>query len=522
MHFNYYFLRHLTKALETKTLGMEVMACFTQNKNELILQFSAGADTFNIKSLFDGESSLIHFPESIHRAKKNSVDLFKELHGKKVTGLRQFQNERAFSIMFENGAQLIFKLHGYRANILLFYQNKLVSLFKNSLSKDSKLSLNQLDRPIDQSDQNLLASEFDLKSIFPTFDKNCAHFLESNGYDESGKPEKVKIMQQLLTALEAKEFYILKKDKSDLPYLSLLKNMQAECLFESNDPIEITNEYAHQYLSKYHFTKTKNKHLAVLHKKIKQTKSYIKSNEQKLSSLIDNVKYEELANILMANLHIHHDAASKQIELFDFYQDVVITIKLKPNVSLQKNAELYYRKAKNQHKQIDNLQKNMNSKQTLLAETNILTSKIASTTDLKTLRQLLPEAKLTASITQKKSNPFMTFYIDGFEVWVGRNAANNDLLTQKFARKDDLWLHARDVAGSHTVIRKKDKEPIPLHTIEKVAQLAAWYSKRRNDSLCPVIYTPKKYVRKPKGSYPGQVSLSREQVILVKPCQKVQ
>jgi len=225
----------------------------------------------------------------------------------------------------------------------------------------------------------------------------------------------------------------------------------------------------------------------------------------------------------MANLHIHHDVTNKHIELLDFYHDVPINIKIKPNISLQKNAEMYYRKSKNHHKEIENLQQNIAKKRIMLEDMNIQVHQLSTAENLKELKQIIPNTKPThISQHQKNPKPFMTFHIDGFEVWIGRNAANNDLLTQKFARKDDIWLHARDVTGSHTVIRKKDNSPIPLHTIEKVARLAAWYSKRKNDSLCPVIYTPKKYVRKPKGSHPGQVMLLREQVILVKPCQNVQ
>jgi predicted ribosome quality control (RQC) complex YloA/Tae2 family protein len=91
------------------------------------------------------------------------------------------------------------------------------------------------------------------------------------------------------------------------------------------------------------------------------------------------------------------------------------------------------------------------------------------------------------------------------------------LLTQKYAHKDDLWLHAKDVAGSHVVIRHKAGQTIPEPVIEHAAMLAGWYSKRQHDSLCPVTVTPKKFVRKPRGARPGQVLVERERVILVKP-----
>jgi predicted ribosome quality control (RQC) complex YloA/Tae2 family protein len=100
---------------------------------------------------------------------------------------------------------------------------------------------------------------------------------------------------------------------------------------------------------------------------------------------------------------------------------------------------------------------------------------------------------------------------------VGKNARNNDLLTQKHTHKEDLWLHAKDVSGSHVVLKHRSGKPFPEDVIEIAAELAAYYSRRKRDSLCPVSYTPKKYVRKPKGAEPGAVVLEREKVLLVQP-----
>ncbi len=100
---------------------------------------------------------------------------------------------------------------------------------------------------------------------------------------------------------------------------------------------------------------------------------------------------------------------------------------------------------------------------------------------------------------------------------VGKHAKANDELTLKVANKDDLWLHAKDVAGSHVVIRHQAGKNIPKTVLERAAQLAAWFSKRKTDSLCPVIYTPKKHVRKRKGTAPGAVVVEKEQILMVEP-----
>ena len=102
-------------------------------------------------------------------------------------------------------------------------------------------------------------------------------------------------------------------------------------------------------------------------------------------------------------------------------------------------------------------------------------------------------------------------------MFIGKNSKNNDLLTQKHAFKEDLWLHAKDVSGSHVIIKYQSGKKFPKPVIEKAAQLAAYYSQRKTDSYCPVMYTPKKFVRKPKGAAPGAVIVEKEEVILVEP-----
>jgi predicted ribosome quality control (RQC) complex YloA/Tae2 family protein len=91
------------------------------------------------------------------------------------------------------------------------------------------------------------------------------------------------------------------------------------------------------------------------------------------------------------------------------------------------------------------------------------------------------------------------------------------LLTQRYARKEDLWLHARDVSGSHVIIRRQAGKKYPIPVIEKAAALAAYHSKRRTDTLCPVIVTPKKYVRKTRDLLEGQVIIDKEEVIMIEP-----
>ena len=92
------------------------------------------------------------------------------------------------------------------------------------------------------------------------------------------------------------------------------------------------------------------------------------------------------------------------------------------------------------------------------------------------------------------------------------------MLTLRHARPFDLWFHARGVSGAHAVLRlpKRDAQP-SSYLIEQAAAIAAWHSKARTSSIAPVIVTPKKYVRKVRGTPLGEVTVSREEVVMVEP-----
>ena len=114
---------------------------------------------------------------------------------------------------------------------------------------------------------------------------------------------------------------------------------------------------------------------------------------------------------------------------------------------------------------------------------------------------------------------FKHYIIDNkYDVYVGRDSANNDLLTMKFAKQNDYWFHARGASGSHVVLRVENtKEPVPKNILKAAASIAAFHSKAKTSGLAPVSYTFKKYVTKKKGMEPGKVALLREDVLLVKP-----
>ncbi len=118
---------------------------------------------------------------------------------------------------------------------------------------------------------------------------------------------------------------------------------------------------------------------------------------------------------------------------------------------------------------------------------------------------------------QKESKAYFEASAGSYDIWIGKNARSNDKLLQ-LSHKEDLWLHARGVGGSHVIIRMNNNQEYPSpEVIEKAASFAAYNSKLKGSDLVPVIYTKRKFVRKPKGAAPGLVKVDREEVIMVKP-----
>jgi predicted ribosome quality control (RQC) complex YloA/Tae2 family protein len=205
-----------------------------------------------------------------------------------------------------------------------------------------------------------------------------------------------------------------------------------------------------------------------------------------------------------------------------------IEISLDPKHTATRNAQIYfkkYKKAKDALRVIEKRRSETEEQVTTLERTGQQLGAPEQDVDLEAIRRTL--AKLgflkepkTPSTKGKQKEILRRRFLtqSGCEVLVGRNNRENDYLTFKLARPDDLWFHAQDVPGSHVLLRRKDKrtEPSSLD-IREAAQVAAYYSKARAEKKAAVVYTKAKYVRKPKKGKPGLALVEREKSIVVQP-----
>ena len=239
MHNNYFFLRMLTPQLESRLNGTIVSECFSQSKDELVIRFEKQKESLFVRVVFTPSFSCLSFPEVFHRARRNSVDLFEELIGRRVSGVRQFNDERSFAINLSDGLSLLFKMHGNRSNCILLENGAVTTVFNQSIESDLTLDPTTLDRHIDWSFEAFVKNRDRLETHYFTFGKVVWKYLDNIGFNKQPPEDQWAAIQQLLKALEAPTYYIAELEKkvtlSLLPFPTVLK--------EFNDPIGALNHF---------------------------------------------------------------------------------------------------------------------------------------------------------------------------------------------------------------------------------------------------------------------------------------
>ncbi|WHY02322.1 NFACT RNA binding domain-containing protein [Neobacillus sp. DY30] len=255
-------------------------------------------------------------------------------------------------------------------------------------------------------------------------------------------------------------------------------------------------------------------------------------NEKKIDKLESTLKEAEKADqlqrfgeLLTANLYAAKKGM-KEILVVNYYDEMggTVAIPLDPRKTPSENAQKYfskYQKAKNSISiVIEQIEK---AREEVLYFENLLQQvQSASPKDIQEIREELVDGGYIRDRQRrnaKKVNnakPILDYFLssDGTELIVGKNNKQNDYLTNKLAARDEIWLHTKDIPGSHVVIRSKEPSE---ETIHEAANLAAYYSKARNSSSVPVDFTKVRHVKKPSGAKPGFVIYDNQQTVYVTP-----
>jgi predicted ribosome quality control (RQC) complex YloA/Tae2 family protein len=514
VHNSYFLLVQLILSLRRKIIGYRIVSVFSQEKDELIIEFNNGNNSFFIRAGFRPEFPILIFPASFGRARKNSVDLFPELIMKSVLQIRNFENERAFLIECTDGYGLLFKIHGPSGNVVLFHHDSVKEIFRNSIGDDFKLKLDKLSRSIDWSEEFFLKHIDQIRQYYFTFGKEIWRWLNLNGFDPLQPVKSWTLIKRVLAELALGKFYLIRTSGSI--EFSLLKSENIE--IEFNEPEEALNYFYGLKIRDHQFQQKKLKLLKDYGGRYSHSADLVEKTEQRLKQIKSEIDFQFYADLIMANLNFISSGMEK-VELENFYNPgQKISVRLNPLLSAQKNAEVYYRKSKNRQIEIARLQQILDTRFPEMQQLKEKIDLISGSTEPSQIAEFSADypSKADPSVSQKRL-PYQEVDFMGYRILIGKSASDNDELTLKHSFKDDLWLHAKDVAGSHVLIKFRAGLNFPRPVIERAAQLAAYYSKRKGETLCPVCYTPKKYVRKRKGDPSGTVVVERESVILVEP-----
>jgi predicted ribosome quality control (RQC) complex YloA/Tae2 family protein len=268
---------------------------------------------------------------------------------------------------------------------------------------------------------------------------------------------------------------------------------------------------------------------ADLIKFLQNEKQKNKKKLDKLAATLEEAKeadqFRIQGELLTAALH-QIQKGEAEAEVINYYDEKQrpVKIKLDPQLTPSENAQRYfkkYTKAKNSSsvvtKQMEQAKDEINYLETLLQQLES-----ASLRDIEEIREELTEQgylrgrRMKEKKKKKPGHPSVACYTssDGIPIYVGKNNKQNEYVTNRLAKASDIWLHTKDIPGSHVVIRSSE---VPQTTLYEAAELAAYFSQAKHSSQVPVDYTLIKHVRKPNGAKPGFVIYERQKTLFVTP-----
>ena len=251
---------------------------------------------------------------------------------------------------------------------------------------------------------------------------------------------------------------------------------------------------------------------------------------KELEATHDRERLRQLGDILTANLsRLKKGQTEAQCE--DFYDEnmATVTIPLSPLLSPQQNAAKFYKdytRMKNAEKELTHQLSLGREELSYLESVQEELNRADTEAELEEIRQELqaggyvrPDAG-RKRMKQSKLPPMRFESTDGFPIYVGRNNRQNDELTFRLARKDDIWCHASKVHGSHVIISCGGRVP-PDNTVTQAAQLAAYYAETTGGQNIPVDVTPVRQVKKLPSAKPGMVIYHSYKTVIVNPYKEI-
>lgn len=485
---HYLLLRRLGKELNELLQSAVLRIAYSPQREDLQLHFEKRGAEYVVKLNFATDLTLLSFWDDAAGKPKQYEKQFTQLWGAQLLRIDAIVGERMLCWSFDNGLQLWMRFFGRQGNVLLTDENyKLVGPFRRIIKNDYSF------------ESNLYIPETNFSEVIKEAILNEPIWWKK-------RPEE--LLVKTIPLAELVELFesgpIRNLTTNEQPGFSL--HELTEAAFPN--AISAYNAFFRSYLPQFLLDQEKRRLLQPLTDRLLRLQKKQHEHQSTLKRLSKDDHFEHWGNLLLSSAHLIQ-SGSEQAKVQDYLTNEFVNIKLDPKKSVVENASRYFQKAKNQLIEIQQLENLQSITQFELEQLEAKIKLIQQTEQLKQLRKL---AEKTISLPEF---PFRRWTISGLEIWMGKNAKQNDELLRQ-VHKDDIWLHARNYSGSHVVIRSAGKK-VPQPVLEAAACWAAWHSKGKVENLCAVMYTQRKFVRKPKGALAGAVVVEKESTLLVHP-----
>lgn len=540
---------------------------YEPDKNTVILGLYGNFTNIALLSCISSNNCRIHLTSNLQKnptvAPNFCMLLRKHILGYKIKKIYTKSLERVVFIELENSENpnniirkiLIIELMGKHSNIILLDNNGIIidSLRHTFVEKNAQRDVYPTSRYYEPASNkyNLLEiknfeefykvldlkdDENYIKKISQTFNGlsisnlQCFDTKSNSSNYSSNKLAVHNVYNNLIEILNSNNLSIYKNE---------LTSDYCLCKSKTNEAFSLNNALDDFYFQKETnelFKNYRNTILNIILSTLKKYEKRLVNIDAKLAECKNMDKFKLYGELLTANLYKIPNYNISSIELENYYDNNnLITIPLDKKYSPQYNANRYYKKynkLKNAF-EIVGIQKKETIEEIKYIESIVY--ELDNCKNIEDVQDVYEEISenvifnLNKKSSKKKKNPnpkkitsnkFATFNplkynIDGYTVYVGRNNKENDYLTNKFANKNDLWFHTKDIHGSHVILKTNPNEKMPENIIYEAAKLAAKHSKAKISSNVPVDYCKVCFVKKVPGNKPGLVIYRNNQTLYV-------
>lgn len=566
MAFDGLILNSIIKELKVLING-KVNRIYEPNKNELIFSIYSNKVTYALNIDISANNYRLNLTtkekSNPYVAPNFCMLLRKHLIGSKINKIYMNNLERIAFIDFECFNEmndkitrtLAIELMGKYSNVILLNQDKIII---DALKKFDNENLDSSSRNImparkyilpNSSKKDILNfSEKDFINFCIEKSNNTSYTLDniiSSNFTGISKLfvqsalEELKLSNTVTNSSLIELYsYILNIINSNNLICKEYKNNYTICLnliSESKEPLQINFFLDDFYFSKYQkdiFINYRNNLLKIINVTLDKITRKLDNIDRKISACKDLEKYKTFGELLIANIYRidTKKAANKFVEVENYYDNnSIVQIPIDNDLTTSQNAEKYYKKYNKLKNTLEIVKIQKKDSEKELDYLGSLIYELDNANDLDSVNEIYNEISenilfndtFKSSKNNKKENissieNYLRLKIDNYTVLVGKNNRQNDYLTMKVASDNDYWFHAKEIHGSHVILRCNGDTP-KTETIIKCAQIAAYYSKAKFSSNVPVDYTLRKYVKKPNGASPGYVIYTNQKAINVEP-----